>query len=396
MIDQNNALGMDQEQYRANLLIQADKQLNRTKAALMSRPNTAFFTSLVFSFKHKWDWDVANFQTNGIEIRHSPMFFLSSTPDGRLYNLIHPTLHIAYAHPLRRGPRWAKPWNDACDHLINLQLKARGFVIPDGALCDDQYANLAAEHIYQEILAKHGQEGEPNPYRDLLEPPQDADLGEAQQKVDEALIRAQIRSRQEGDAAGTIPGNIELVLEGLLDPKLPWERVLAKYVHETAGKSDYSWTKPSRRYLSQGLWMPSLVGKGIEHLAAFLDISSSVTDHDFTVQVSEIANIFRMLNPKEITLGLFNSGIVKTVKVRSIKELLGTQFYGRGGTQIAPVIQWANEHKPNLMLVLSDGDFRWPNLTSKVPFIWVVYDRSHFKAPFGRTVHYDIQLKEAE
>lgn len=396
-IDQNNLLNQDQEAFRRNILIQANKQLDRAKAQLMSRPNCAFFTSLVFSFKHKWDWDCANFRTNGVEIHHNPMFFLSSTPDGRVYNLIHPTLHVAYAHIFRRGPRWLAPWNDACDHLVNLIMKERGFVLPEGALCDDQYANMAGEHIYNEVLNQFGQDGDPdNRYRDIMEPPLGIDKGDQQSKIDEALIRAQIRSRQEGDLPGTIPGNFEFVLEQLLNPKLPWERVLAKYVHEVAGKSDYSWQRPSRRYLSQGIWMPSLVGKGIDHLAAFLDISSSVTDDDFTQQVSEVASIFRMLSPKRITLITFNTGITKVQEIQSLKELMNAQFVGRGGTKIHEVEDWIIQNKPALSLVFSDGGFHHTGKTVRQPVIWVVYDNPNFTAPYGKVVHYDINRKETE
>ena len=48
------------------------KAYDKAKIGLMARPDTAFFTTIVFSLKLIWDWDISAAATDGSAIRINP------------------------------------------------------------------------------------------------------------------------------------------------------------------------------------------------------------------------------------------------------------------------------------------------------------------------------------
>jgi predicted metal-dependent peptidase len=94
--------------------------------------------------------------------------------------------------------------------------------------------------------------------------------------------------------------------------------------------------------------------------------------------------------PKTITLLQFDTRITGEDKITSIMDLMRCKFHGGGGTRIGPVLEWANEHKPQLLMVFTDGEFEFLNGFTKVDTMWLVHDDPNWKAPFGKTIHYEL------
>jgi predicted metal-dependent peptidase len=71
---------------------------------------------------------------------------------------------------------------------------------------------------------------------------------------------------------------------------------------------------------------------------------------------------------------------------------MNVTFKGRGGTIIRPVLQWAKENKPQLLLVFTDGEFSFPReeVQLKSSLLWLIHNNNSFKAPIGKTIHYSI------
>lgn len=368
----------------------AKESLNRAKVALMCRKDTVFFTTTCFSLKHIWDDTIPTACTNGTEIRFNPSFFIKLDAEERLFLLLHETLHVAYLHMDRLGSRNGYRWNVAADHVINLQLIKRGYKMPKGGLADKRFMDMGTEQVYALLPEdlEDPDDGSGNG-SDLKEP--ECSSEELQEQVKEILVRAATQSKNSGDAAGTIPGEIEVFLEKLLKPKLPWNRILQKYLNSLA-KTDYSFRKPNRRFLPKH-YLPSLHNQKLIDLEIAVDISGSVTSHEFLVFVSEVASIFRMMKPEKITLVQFDTEIKSIHELRNIRDLLAIEFKGRGGTRIGPVIERANEVKPQLLMVFTDGVFSFREYTSKVNTIWVIHDHPEFTAPFGKVIHYSIEGK---
>jgi predicted metal-dependent peptidase len=219
--------------------------------------------------------------------------------------------------------------------------------------------------------------------QDLEASPPDKDVAG---EVADILVRAQLQSKMAGDAAGTIPGEIQLFLDNLLDPKLPWQTILRKYL-QTFAKNDYTFRRPNRRYFPTHL-LPSLYSQALLTIDVAVDISGSVTDDEFKRFVSETASILRMMKPEKIRIVQFDTRIQSVDTVKNLHQLMQINFTGRGGTLIEPVLEWADANKPQLLLVFTDGCFRFHRQTSKTDVLWLIHDNPGFTAPFGKTLHY--------
>lgn len=357
--------------------------LSKAKIQLMARPDSVFFTTVCFSLKHLWNDNIPTAQTNGTWVEYNPKFFMSLDVQEQVFLLLHESMHVAYLHMdrFREGMDRDRA-NIAMDHVINLQLIGRGFKMPACGYADPQYVGMCWEEVYK-LLPKNLSEPM---MRDLV--PSDLPSSALEQQVQDILVRAQIQSKMAGDKPGTIPGDIQIFLDRLLNPKLPWNRILQKYLHAFA-KNDYSFRKPNRRFFPK-YHLPSLVGERLIDLAIAVDTSGSVSDADFLVFVTEVSSILRMMNPENITLVQFDISIKSETKIRNIKELMQCKFTGRGGTCITPVLEWANKKHPQLLLVFSDGEFIFYGTETKVPTLWVVHNDPEFTPPFGKVIHYTI------
>ena len=359
------------------------KAYDKAKIGLMAKPDTAFFTTIVFSLKLIWDWGIPTAATNGSSIRFNPEFFMSLSPDERIFLLVHEAMHVALLHMTRLASRDHGKWNKACDHYINLLLLERGFKMPRNGLADPKYRGLSSDEIYTLLP-----DPPPNEPIDMdLEVPQGTSE-DLSNEVEEILIRAAMQSKLQGDGAGTIPGDIEIFLQKLLNPKLPWQRILQKYI-QNLSKHDYSWRKPNRRFLPNH-YLPSMFSEKLMDIAIAVDASGSVSDDDFKLFVSETHGILKMMKPDKITLIQFDRNIKSVDSISNIRDLMNVKFIGRGSTSIEPVMNWADKHKPKLLLVFTDGEFNFYNTDYKTNTVFLIHNNPQFKSPYGKVIHYEI------
>ena len=374
----------------AVLLEEAKVALSKAKIHLMVRPDSAFFCTVAFSLIHEFDETIPTACTNGLRIKFNPEFFMGLDPEERVYLLLHESMHCAYMHMVRLNDRCPKKWNVATDHVINLQLNERGFKMPKCGIADMQYTGMSSEQVYN--LLPH-QAGFPSLGKDLEAPPPDAtpaDIEELEQQIQDIVVRASLQSKISEDKIGTIPGDIQVFLDKLLNPKLPWHRILQKYL-QTYAKGDYSYKRPNRRFFPQ-FYLPSLHSTALINLTIAVDISGSVSDHDFKAFVNEVHGILKMMQPEQITLIQFDTRIHHVDTIRNIPDLLQVQFHGRGGTSITCVMDWVNENKPQLLLLFSDGGFYFRERdTTKVDTLWLIHNNPGWTAPYGKVIHYAIE-----
>lgn len=357
--------------------------LSKAKIQLMTKPDSVFFVTLCFSLKHVFSDEVPTAATDGKQIIFNPDFFMKLDNEERIFLLLHETLHCAYLHMVRLMERDHRKWNIAADHVINLQLIERGYKMPSMGLADPQYKGMFTEEVYR-LLPD-------NPKApcdmDLLPSDELAEAGITAEMQD-VLVRASMASKMSEDKPGTIPGEIEIFLDRLLNPKLPWNRILQKYF-QSFNKNDYSFRKPNRRHFPKH-YLPSLYSNALVNVTIAVDTSGSVSDSDFLRFISETNGILRMMKPEKITLIQFDTEIIKVDEVRSVMDLSKVTFTGRGGTDIHPVLEWATVNKPQLLLVFTDGEFRFTDVKTKVPVLWVIHNSPQFTAPFGKVISYSI------
>lgn len=369
------------------MIEEATIALNKAKVHLMSRADSAFFTTICFSLKHEFTEKIPTAATNGKEIFFNPYFFMKLTRDEQIFLLLHESMHVAYLHMERVQTRNKRIWNIAADHVINLMLIERGYKMPEGGYADPQYTGMSSEEVYA-LLLQDPNAGNQEVMEDLLE--SDTDTETLQRDIDDILVRAKIQSEQRKDKPGTIPGDIQIRLKKLLEPKLPYHLILRKYINSLA-KFDYSFKKFNRRFFPD-YFLPGLHSEKLMDIAACVDASASVRDEEFLQYVSDLDSILRFLKPETMHLVQFDSNLKSIDKIQSPQELRSVNFTGRGGTRIQPVLDWISSAKPKLVLVFSDGYFTQPPYTPPLGtrIIWLIHNNPRFKTEYGKVIHFEI------
>lgn len=358
-----------------------NREMSKTKVLLMSNPKSVFFSTLVLGLKMIWDDSQPTAYTNGRVVGWNTTFFMSLTRDERVFVMVHETLHVVLKHLLRVLGRDHRLWNAAGDFYINLMLVDHGFKMPKVGLIDPRFRGMSVPEIYA-VLVKENFQPPPGMWDDLREPEQDKQTHEME--VQNLLIRATTVTKM-GGGAGTVPGDIAIMLQAMLDPKLPWTTILHRWLNARI-KTGYNYTRPNRRY--PDVFLPSRNSKGLKKLAVFMDVSSSVEDFQFNHMVSELTGVMKRFKPR-ITLITFNTTITGVHHIKSIGELRGIEFRGRGGTCCECVFDWIEENKPDASIVFTDGEFYWEREKLSSEIVWLINDNKHFEPKFGKAVHYE-------
>lgn len=370
-----------------------NKSLSKAKIALMRKPDSTFFTTVCFSLIHQFDDRIPTAMTNGKTVRYSPAFWLKQNQEQQVGLMLHETLHVAFFHvdPSRRGSKDARLWNQAADHVINLMLLDRGFQLPEGGLHDPRFTGMGVEEVYK-ILEQEKKDqkngSESDELMDLDEQEMEGDPDTIRREIEDTLIRAAIQAKQAGDKPGSIPGEIELFLNKLLNPKLPWQRILQKYL-QTFAKNNYTFYKPNRRFFPKHI-LPGMRSESLIDMAFLVDVSGSIDEMPFRYFISECASLLRMMKPKKMTLIQFDYGIRAIDEIDSVNELIRVKFKGGGGTQIHEAISWIQKNKPQITIIFTDGYFTMPEERPKNDVIWMIHDNPQFTAPYGKVIHYEM------
>ena len=391
----------------------APEALSRAKIKLMLKKDVAFFATLILQTPVYWVTadEVDTAATNGINLYINPDFFLGLEPEERLFLILHEIMHNVYNHNTRRGFRDPDTWNEAADYVINDELIQRNFKMPAGGLHNVDYRDMSADEVYEILMDRKNKGGhnQPSPWPDLKEPQANGSGNQSPtggsgsqtpsmtqptaEEIEEhnknLLTQATQASQMAGDKAGTVPGSLQRELDDLLYPKLPWDIILQKFLFSLS-KDDYSWRKPNRRFISQGIILPSLYSEGIGKIDFAIDTSGSVSREDFNRFISEIGYVFQRFNPKEIGIMQFDSVLQSNDKVVNMQDFMKLEFKGGGGTQIEPVLEAYKESSAKALIVLTDGYlYHGEELDPKKPVVWCIYDNPRFVPKFGTAIHFD-------
>src|SRR5204863_1853871 len=87
-------------------------------------------------------------------------------------------------------------------------------------------------------------------------------------------------------ARGELPGGLGRAVHHVLHPPADWRQVLREFVSASA-RNDYSWARPSRRLLSQGLYLPGLHSEELGDVVLAVDTSGSIGDELLGVFAAE-------------------------------------------------------------------------------------------------------------
>ena len=363
--------------------MQADKKIQVSRGqCLMDEP---FIGTLLCRLIIKERNDIPTMATEGKHIFYNREFVESLSLDDLKFVMMHEVYHCAFFHHTRRGYRDPKLWNIAGDYAINPILVNSGRRMLESGLYDKKYDGWSAEKIYDDILDNaeivemaenmEGDCGGTGIFVDASE----TEAGRAESEADwNQRIVAAVESAK---MRGTVPGGFENYVKEFLDPKVPWHDKLRQYAIDQV-RSDYNWTKPMKKMIAEGVYLPSEQPEdGINKAVVVKDTSGSITHYPELLQQfgGEISS-------------MLEEGLIEEMYVLDVdSEVQGVQLLtkedtpltelgvnGGGGTAFEPAFEWVEENNiyPSLFIYLTDMYGSFPDTPPNYPVIWVAYDSS--------------------
>ncbi|EGV20050.1 vWA domain-containing protein [Thiocapsa marina] len=365
---------------------------------------------------------------------YNPDYISSLSLDQTQFMLAHEALHCALSHFARRQHRIKHKWDLACDYAINPLLIDEGLSPPPNALVMPPYKGMTAEEIYpliddndeSETLDTHaydrenqqGGSGSGMSEKDLDRKPaqpqsqqNESDAGQGTQgsapsshaegsggdagepepltQGEQETLSVQWQQRlagaaQQAQQAGKLGGAMARMIDHLLQPRLPWRMLLARYM-TAVSRDDYSYARPSRR--AGDFIMPSLRSHQTDVVVA-VDISGSIKAAELEEFIGEIDALKGQVRAR-VTLLPCDVALCEGAPFRfepweSLR--LPEAIRGGGGTSFRPVFQWIDREgiRPDLLVYFTDAQGEFPPVEPTFPVIWLV--KGQGKVPWGQRI----------
>jgi predicted metal-dependent peptidase len=184
-------------------------------------------------------------------------------------------------------------------------------------------------------------------------------------------------------ACSRMPGGIERQLKGVRESRCDWRTILRDFISAT-DPSDYRWTPPNRRFVSSGLYLPSVIRSGVGEIVIAVDTSGSIGHQELEQFAGEITAISDEAKPERIHV-VYCDAAVQSTEEFGPSEPIKLSPKGGGGTDFRPPFQWIEQEgiQPKCFIYLTDlccNSFPEP---PEYPVLWVTDSRT--TAPFGET-----------
>ena len=193
-------------------------------------------------------------------------------------------------------------------------------------------------------------------------------------------------------AEGRIGNNLKELIQGMNKTRKNWKDILSRYINANS-RNNYTWLKPNPRFISQGLYLPSLQSDNIDHVVLAIDTSGSMDQIQLAKLWTEIRAISAQMEPHKITIVQCDTDIKKVDVYESNNLPRNLQAQGRGGTRFTPVFKFLqNKQAPSCLIYFTDlQSTHYPPRPPDYPLLWAVtnqaaLNRHSRKIPYGQYI----------
>jgi predicted metal-dependent peptidase len=357
------------------------KRLSKAKTSLILE--SPFIGSVALNMPMTLSDEVPTAATNGKRVLYNPDFIEPLTDEELKFLVAHECLHPMLEHNYRRGSRDPKKWNKAADFVINQLLVDEGIgkFIEGGCLDKNIYTNGGgtSDGIYNLLPDADGEGDDPGgPGNDL----QDGEGSQAEQAQEAAEWKIKVaQAAQAAKMMGKLSANMARLVDEVLKPKVDWREVLHRFVQK-AKNDQRSFARPNRRFLSQGLYMPTVSGEVLGELVFAVDMSGSINDNEKNQFAAECRTVFEDGRPEKLHLIFFSHEVCAHDTIGRDDDFV-FNARGGGGTAFSPVFKHIEEQgiEPAGIVFLTDLYCHDFGEAPACPLLWVSTGLD--KAPFG-------------
>lgn len=382
-------------------------QLMMTKARTALILTQPFFGSLALRLQMTEDSSIDTLAVDGKTLFYNPTYVQTLTFDELKGVVAHEVMHVALKHHTRRGGRDPEAWNDAGDYVINGIVMRSGFKLPKGCLLNPAFDNMSTDEVYNKLPKKpqggNGQQPQgggngnggqdkggqqphrPGAVKDATDK-HGKPLSPAEQAQEEAEWQSNVaQARQIAKAQGKLPAELDRLVNELLANKADWRELLRRFMQATA-RDDYSWTRPNRRYITQGIYLPSVRSERIGPMVVVVDTSGSIGAEELAQFAGEIGAIGSDVKPESINV-VYCDAAVAGMDVFMPGDDIALNPRGGGGTDFRPAFEWVEQQgiEPACLIYLTDMCGTFPESEPHYPVMWAsTTDLDN--APFGEVI----------
>lgn len=364
-------------------------RLERARSALIF--DQPFFGVLALHLEVIQDETIPTMATDGFRLLWNSDFVTSLDDKEIMGVLAHEVLHNAYRHHTRRQTRDPLLWNVAADFAINRDLLDAKFMLPKGHLHDKRFGEAGAEEIYA-ILMREGKAArfkggsDPGGCGVVMDAPgSSADRAANDSKWELATRQALAVAK----AAGTLPGYLKRLAEALNKPRVDWRDVLRRFIDDVSHR-DYSWTRPNRRFVGQGVILPGWIADGVSKIVCAVDTSGSISEADLIQFASEIRGVLDDGAVSSVIV-IYADARVQHSETFEAGDVVRLDAKGGGGTDFRDTFRViSRDHQDAAAVVyLTDLCVSQFGEEPACPVLWAQYGPQSLAArpPFGEIVH---------
>jgi predicted metal-dependent peptidase len=360
--------------------------------------------------------------TDGAQIRYNPVFMASLSAEETVFLLAHEVLHVMLAHHLRRATRNLKAWNAAGDYVINGLLHEAQFALVRGALFDPRFTGWSTEQVYDHLWAEAESQlaasrltgpsaGDPSSLADSSPALEDflpegaggrvedltggsgRPLTAPEQRHHEAELavsvfqarraESMVRGRSSLSAAFARPAES-------LSPGFDARGALIDFVTSCLERDDYSWSRPNRRYLPLGFYLPGCCqSERLEDLLVVIDTSASIRPKHLSLLAGACDDILSAFPHTLLRAVYCDSQVRSTEDFTAVDSPLSFHHAeGGGGTRFAAAFDWVRLQGfvPRVVVYLTDLDGGSP-ADPGYPVVWLSVSATAPDPSFGRRIN---------
>jgi len=214
--------------------------------------------------------------------------------------------------------------------------------------------------------------------------------GTAEERADleQQIMTTVAQAEQTARVAGKMPGALRDLLVQVREPEEDYRYLFQKFMAPIF-PVDYTWQRPSRRFMGQGMYMPSLLKDGVGKLVVGLDTSASVSKAELEMFLGLINHFLTKVKPEKTHLLYCDTTVYKHEMFKPGQPMDVSEFQAqRGGTRFRPVFDYSSEHdlKPKAFVYLTDMECDDFGPDPGVPVLWFQVGNHKSRPPFGEVI----------
>lgn len=371
------------------------------------------------------DW-LPTAAVDGRNLYFNTQFFNAMSNKEIEFVVAHEILHMVFDHLGRRDERNPMLYNIAADYIVNnLLVRDRIGDKPKLVDCfqDFKYDGWTSEQVYDELFEKAEENGREflKQLGEMLDEHLDMD-GEGDGESDPETekdgngnnvskkkpkyskeemkqikdeIKEGMLSAAQAAGAGNTPNEVSRMIKELTEPKMNWRELLRQQIQSTI-KSDYTFSRPSRKGWHTGAILPGMNFDETIDVCIGLDMSGSIGNAQAADFLSEVKGIMDEYKDYKIKIWCFDTEVYGEDNFTGDdgREITDYEISGGGGTDFDANWRYMkdNDIVPKKFIMFTDG-YPWDSWgdDNYCDTVFVIHSHrdKNLQAPFGTTAHYE-------